>query len=164
MDNTSGRNFVIRFFPKYFAIGRKSSKTIIALEGKPIGPYPFRLFLLSLGPTYGQVITSKAISKLVSLPCQFLFSRKKNFLLDKELYVDKSVLSTVSKVFQSYFHNENINSIDIVDVSSNDMIELLQFLYPQFQCTINYENVTILLILGRSSIDMTETSLFLVNT
>jgi len=40
------------------------------------------------------------------------------------------------------------------------MIELLQFLYPQFQCTINYENVTILLILGRSSIDMSGTSLF----
>ena len=29
------------------------------------------------------------------------------------------------------------------------MIELLQFLYPQFQCTISNQNVTILLILGR---------------
>jgi hypothetical protein len=68
MDKTSGRNFVIRFFPKSLAIGQKSSKTVIALEGKPISAYPFRLFLLSLGPTYGQDITSKAISKLVNLP------------------------------------------------------------------------------------------------
>ncbi len=68
MDKTSGRNFVIRFFPKSLAIGQKSSKTVIALEGKAISAYPFRLFLLSLGPTYGQDITSKAISKLVNLP------------------------------------------------------------------------------------------------
>jgi hypothetical protein len=59
MDETSGRNFVIRVFPKYLAI---------ALEEKPISAYRFRLFLLSLGPTYGQDITSKTISKLVSLP------------------------------------------------------------------------------------------------
>ncbi|CAF3541115.1 unnamed protein product [Rotaria sp. Silwood1] len=67
----------------------------------------------------------------------------------QEFYVDKSVLSSVSKVFQLYFQEENINSIEIVDVSSNDMIELLQFLYPQFQCTITYQNVTGLLILAR---------------
>ncbi len=72
MDKASGRNFVIRFFPKYLPIGQKSSKTVIALEGKPISPYPFRLFLLSLGPTYGQDITSKAISKLVTLPRKFM--------------------------------------------------------------------------------------------
>ncbi len=68
MDKTSDGNFVIRFFPKYLAIGQKSSKTVIALEGKPISAYPFRLFLLSLGPTYGQDITSKAIYKLVNRP------------------------------------------------------------------------------------------------
>jgi hypothetical protein len=68
MGKTSGRNFVIRFFPKFLAIGQKSSKTVIALEGKPISAYPFRLFLLSLGHTYRQNITSKAISKLVTLP------------------------------------------------------------------------------------------------
>ncbi len=68
MDKTSVRNFVIRFFPKYLAIGEKSSKTVIALEGKSISAYTFRLFLLSLGPTYGQDITSKAIYKLVTLP------------------------------------------------------------------------------------------------
>jgi hypothetical protein len=62
MDKTSGRNFVIQLFPKYLAIGQKSSKTVIALEGKPISAYPFSLFLLSLCPTYGQDITSKAIS------------------------------------------------------------------------------------------------------
>jgi len=50
--------------------GQKSSKTVIALEGKPISTYPFRLFLLSLGPTYGQDITSKVIGKLVTLPRQ----------------------------------------------------------------------------------------------
>jgi hypothetical protein len=68
MDKTSGRNFVIRFFPKSLAIGQTSSKTVIAFEGKPISAYSFRLFLLSLGPTYGQDITSKAIYKLVTFP------------------------------------------------------------------------------------------------
>ncbi len=52
---------------KSLAIDQKSSKTVIALEGKPISAYPLRLFLLSLGPTYEQDITSKAISKLVTL-------------------------------------------------------------------------------------------------
>ncbi len=70
MDKTSGRNFVIRFFPKYLAIDQKSSKTVIPLEGKPISSYPFRLFLLSLGPTYGQDITAKEMSKLVILTRQ----------------------------------------------------------------------------------------------
>jgi hypothetical protein len=68
MDIISGRDFVIRFFPKSLTIGQKSSKTVIALEGKPISAYPFRLFLLSLGPTHGQDITSKVIYKLVTLP------------------------------------------------------------------------------------------------
>ncbi|CAF3396040.1 unnamed protein product [Rotaria sp. Silwood1] len=67
---------------------------------------------------------------------------------DKELYVDKSVLAAGSKVFQSYFQDENIDSIEILDVSTSEMIELLQFLYPQFRCTINNDNVTILLVLG----------------
>jgi hypothetical protein len=66
-----GRNFVIRFLPKSLAIGQKSSKTVIALERKPISAYPFRLFLLSPGPTYGHDITSNAIYKLVTLPGQF---------------------------------------------------------------------------------------------
>ena len=69
---------------------------------------------------------------------------------DKELYVDKSVLAASSKVFQSYFQDDKIDSIEILDVTPNEMIELLQFLYPQFHCTINNENVTILLILGKN--------------
>jgi len=68
MNKASAGNFVIRFFPKYLVIGQKSTKTVIALEGKPISAYAFRLFLLSLDPTYEQDITSKAISKLVTLP------------------------------------------------------------------------------------------------
>jgi hypothetical protein len=67
---------------------------------------------------------------------------------DKELFVDKSDLATGSKVFQSYFQDETIDSIEILDVTPNEMIELLQFVYPQFHCTINNQNVTILLILG----------------
>ncbi|CAF3406456.1 unnamed protein product [Rotaria socialis] len=66
----------------------------------------------------------------------------------KEIFVDKSVLSSVSKIFQLYFQDQNISSMEIVDVSSHDMIELLQFLYPQFQCTMTYQNVTDLLILA----------------
>lgn len=71
------------------------------------------------------------------------------FFLDKELYVDKSVLAAGSKIFHSYFQDENLDSIEILDVTSNEMIELLQFLYPQFHCTIHNQNITILLILGR---------------
>jgi hypothetical protein len=70
MDKTSGRNFVIQFSRNNLPSAKKSNKTVIALEGKPISAYPFRLFLVSLGPTYGQDITSKAISKLVTLPRQ----------------------------------------------------------------------------------------------
>ena len=62
--------------------------------------------------------------------------------------MDKSVLAVGSKVFQTYFQDENLDSIEIIDVTPNEMIELLQFLYPQFQCTISNENVTILLILS----------------
>ncbi|CAF0968664.1 unnamed protein product [Adineta steineri] len=67
---------------------------------------------------------------------------------DKQLYVDKSVLAIGSKVFHKYIQDETINSIEIIDVSPNEMIELLRFLYPQFHCTINNQNVTILLILA----------------
>ncbi|CAF3690980.1 unnamed protein product [Rotaria socialis] len=74
--------------------------------------------------------------------------QKKHFPLGKEIFVDKSVLSSVSKIFQLYFQDQNISSMEIVDVSSHDMIELLQFLYPQFQCTMTYQNVTDLLILA----------------
>jgi hypothetical protein len=80
MDKTTGRNFFIRFFPKSFAIDQKSSKTGIPLEGTPISPYPFRLFLLSLDPIYGQDITSQANSKLVTLPRKSIL--KRNFILN----------------------------------------------------------------------------------
>ncbi len=91
MDKTSGRNFVIRFFPRCLAIGLKSSKTVIALEGKPISAYPFRLFLLSLGPTYGQDITSKAISKLMTLP--------RKSLIEEFLCVSIQAIENNIKVF-----------------------------------------------------------------
>jgi len=84
MDKTSGRNFVIRFFPKYIVIGQKSSKTVIALEGKPISAYLFRPFLLSLGLTYGQDITSKAISKLVTLPRKLSMVKYKVTIYDND--------------------------------------------------------------------------------
>ena len=79
----------------------------------------------------------------------FIFSKNINFIVEKELYVDKSVLCSVSKVFQLYFQDKDIHLLEIIDVTLNDMIELLQFLYPQFQCTIHQQNITILLILGR---------------
>ena len=70
-------------------------------------------------------------------------------VLDRQVYVDKSVLAAGSKVFRSYFQENQLDSIEIVDVTLNDMIEFLQFLYPQFPCTINNENITSLLILGK---------------
>ncbi len=54
---------------------------VIALEGKPISAYAFRLFLLSLGLTCGQDITSKAIFKLVNLPRESSLEYSNAFLL-----------------------------------------------------------------------------------
>lgn len=54
-------------------------------------------------------------------------------------------------MFQSYLVDENIDTIELLDVSAEEMIELLRFVYPQFECTITKENVTILLVLGRFS-------------
>ena len=64
--------------------------------------------------------------------------------------MDKSVLAAASKVFQNYFQDDQLDSIEILDVTLNEMLELLQFLYPQFPCTITNDNVTSLLILGKS--------------
>jgi hypothetical protein len=62
---------------------------VIALEGKPISAYPFRLFLLSLGLTYGQDITSEAISKLVILPRQFdYFENSDCFFIELNILFD----------------------------------------------------------------------------
>ncbi|CAF0945295.1 unnamed protein product [Adineta ricciae] len=76
------------------------------------------------------------------------FSDLTLFVQDRELYVDKSVLAVGSKVFRTYLQDTTIDSIEILDVSADDMIELLRFLYPQYHCTINNHNVTILLILA----------------
>ena len=64
------------------------------------------------------------------------------------------MLSSLSKVFQLYFQDKDVHSLEVIDVTPNDMIELLQFLYPQFQCTIHQQNVTTLLILGKSLLDL----------
>jgi hypothetical protein len=64
--------------------------------------------------------------------------------------VDKSVLTVASRVFQNYFRDEAVDSIEILDVSAAEMMELLRFLYPQFRCTIDNQNVTILFILGKN--------------
>lgn len=77
--------------------------------------------------------------------------------LDRQIYVDKSVLAAGSKVFQTYFQDEQLDSIEILDVALNDMIEFLQFLYPQFSCTITNENVSSLLILGKHWFDTLQT-------
>ena len=69
--------------------------------------------------------------------------------LDRQFYADKSVLAAASKVFQSYFQDDQLDSIEILDVTVNEMMDLLQFLYPQFPCTITNDNVTSLLILGK---------------
>jgi hypothetical protein len=68
MNRISERNYIIRFFPKYLVIGRKTRKTVIAPKGRPIRTYPFGIFLVSSGPTYGPNIVSKAIHHLVDLP------------------------------------------------------------------------------------------------
>ncbi|CAF1647231.1 unnamed protein product, partial [Didymodactylos carnosus] len=58
------------------------------------------------------------------------------------------VQATASKIFQSYLQ-DNLDTIEILDVTPNETIEMLKFLYPQFECTINNDNVTVLLILSQ---------------
>jgi hypothetical protein len=77
MNKMSGRNFVNRFFfVNIFPLAEKPSKMVIAPEGRHMGPYPFGLFLVSLGPTYGQntlliaLDTSLLSSKVV---CLFIY-------------------------------------------------------------------------------------------
>jgi len=68
IDKNSDRNIVIRFLSICPDTGWNFSKTTITRKERPISPYHFKLLLASLGSTYAQSISSKAISKLVPLP------------------------------------------------------------------------------------------------
>jgi len=48
--------------------GRKFSKTIIAPEERPIGPYRFGIFLVLSSPNYGQNINAKSFDHLGYFP------------------------------------------------------------------------------------------------
>jgi hypothetical protein len=52
MRPTHGQNLVMRFSPKYLAIGQKLNKTVIVLEERSVSTDPFEIFLLSPDPTY----------------------------------------------------------------------------------------------------------------
>ncbi len=70
INKNSDRNTVIRFLSMCPGTGWNFSKTTITRKERPISAYHFRLLLASLGSTYAQSISSKAISKLVTLPRQ----------------------------------------------------------------------------------------------
>ena len=54
MGQISGQNYVIRLFYEFLVRGRKCSKTTITREEKRMGANPFRILLVSPGPTYAQ--------------------------------------------------------------------------------------------------------------
>jgi hypothetical protein len=69
----------------------------ITLEIRAISPYHFGLFLVSLGSTYAQSISSKAIFKLVNLPRQ-LRKHKHNVII----YITTAIkISIVSLRFEA---------------------------------------------------------------
>ncbi len=49
---------------------RKFSKTATTLEERPNGTYPFKLFLLLLGPIYAQNMSSNGRYQLERFPCE----------------------------------------------------------------------------------------------
>jgi hypothetical protein len=53
----------------------RTSKMAITQEERPMGPYHFRLSLVSLAPTYGQNISLKALNHFEQFPCQSDHSR-----------------------------------------------------------------------------------------
>ena len=68
MGKISGQNFVIRFFCKYLAIGRKISKMAITFEGSTISPNSLRVFLRIIIPTYGQNIIENGVDQFGTFP------------------------------------------------------------------------------------------------
>ncbi len=113
MDKISGRNFVIRFFCKYFVIDQKPSKMVITPEGRPMGPYPFGLFLVSPGATYGQNITSKAFNHFGYFPRK----TKRQLTIHKDhLVLDLLVLESpiLQKTTHFYLHLTFIQIISLL--------------------------------------------------
>jgi hypothetical protein len=66
----SNQDSIIWFFSESLVVGNKSSKMTITREGRPMGTYPFRLFLVSSDSTYGQNLSSKALTHFGRFPRQ----------------------------------------------------------------------------------------------
>jgi hypothetical protein len=68
MGKIEGQNSVLGFFHEYLARGRKCSKTTITREEQRMETNPFRVLLVSSGPTYGQNMSLIGESHLGTFP------------------------------------------------------------------------------------------------
>ena len=82
MGKISGQHFVIRFFCKYLAIGRKISKMAITFEGSTISPNSLRVFLRIIIPTYGQNIIENGVDQFGTFPRKYVAYLRGVFLFN----------------------------------------------------------------------------------
>ena len=68
MSKISGRKCVIRIFPEYVAVSRKSSKTVTTRERRNEGMNPFQAFHASSRSTCGQKMGSKTLEHVNMFP------------------------------------------------------------------------------------------------
>lgn len=67
----------------------------------------------------------------------------------KTLYASKSILAAASNVYKGKL-SENTAQLEVTDAKYEEMIELLQFLYPQFHAKLNLDNITSLMRLSEA--------------
>ena len=67
----------------------------------------------------------------------------------KVIYASKSILAAASSIYKAKL-NENMTQLEVNDAKYEEMIELLQFLYPQFHAKLNLDNITPLMRLSEA--------------
>ena len=67
----------------------------------------------------------------------------------KMIYASKSILAAASSIYKAKL-SENLAQLEVNDAKYEEMIELLQFLYPQFHAKLNLDNITSLMRLSEA--------------
>lgn len=67
----------------------------------------------------------------------------------KLIYASKSILAAASAIYKNKL-SENVSQLDVQDAKYEEMLELLQFLYPQFHAKLNLDNITSLMRLSEA--------------
>jgi hypothetical protein len=67
----------------------------------------------------------------------------------KSIYASKSILAAASSIYKTKL-SENVTQLEINDAKYEEMLDLLQFLYPQFHAKLNLDNITSLMRLSET--------------